>query len=45
MLAHSWSNNYSPHIRHAVYWRLCHVEFPQHRARMLTEPWVSSEGL
>jgi ectoine hydroxylase-related dioxygenase (phytanoyl-CoA dioxygenase family) len=45
MLAHSWSVNRSPHVRHMVYYRLTKSDHERERARMFTEPFCLYEGL
>jgi len=45
MLAHSWSRNLSPHVRHMVYYRLTKTDHERERPRMFSEPFSLFEGV
>ena len=45
LLAHDRQENFSPHIRYAVFFRLMHADHRAHRAAALTDPWLEWPGL
>lgn len=45
LLAHDRQENFSPHIRYAVFFRLMHAGHRARRAAALTNPWLEWPGL
>ncbi len=45
LLAHDRQDNFSPHIRYAVFFRLMRADHRARRASALTDPWLEWPGL